>query len=367
MNNKTPDFEKAPRFFHHFVPKEDDYYRDEENRQKNLEARKEYLSSEPTIYVGGTECAIEYLQDHPEIWGVVALDYEIQESDRERYMKASDNLDLQVHLAPIQDWDERSRHLGLRLRTQDVKEKYCPKESDVNAVVNFLQRWASQEPLPSLVVHCGAGIARSTVFGLAAHTLISNSPKESVNALLEADNGRFTKMLTDPNWEIAKIVDKRLGFNGYFEESEAEYFLDWELQITGKSSIIDRECAWCKDHAFSFKKVHNGGETYRQLCESGIPLRTWINALSALVVLQANDRAIGPASLAEALDVSSNSATTVLSRLEQCAGDRRRLLRIISNRPKVRDLAVWLFGSDHLQSCKLGELDQDISLSDSAE
>ena len=75
----------------------------------------------------------------------------------------------------------------------------------VRELIGFLRTWRGDSPL---LVHCFAGVSRSTAAALIAHVLHTNDPLRSAAAL------RAAAPYAWPNRRIVKLADALLGFGG---------------------------------------------------------------------------------------------------------------------------------------------------------
>ena len=90
---------------------------------------------------------------------------------------------------------------------EDMGERPAPGENHVETLVSFLKAWAPDDPL---LVHCWAGMSRSTATALIAACLHNPDADEAVigDALAAASPTAF------PNTRIVAIADEMLGRSG---------------------------------------------------------------------------------------------------------------------------------------------------------
>ena len=100
------------------------------------------------------------------------------------------------------------RHL--RLAVHDVSEpdgfSVLVQPDDVRALLDFADAWSPEAG--SLLVHCYAGISRSTAAALIAHLLKTGDPETSAQAL------RHAAPHASPNRRIVALADDELGLDG---------------------------------------------------------------------------------------------------------------------------------------------------------
>ena len=99
----------------------------------------------------------------------------------------------------------------LKLTFHDINEDAVgmkgASSDDVDLLLNFITAWDQKSPL---VIHCWAGISRSTATAFAAMCLLH--PRQDEMEL--AQRLRLASPTATPNRLITKHVDNRLGRNG---------------------------------------------------------------------------------------------------------------------------------------------------------
>jgi predicted protein tyrosine phosphatase len=111
---------------------------------------------------------------------------------------------------------EAARHL--RVGIHDICEAYegylCPEEAHVTRLVEFARDWTGDAPL---LVHCWAGISRSTA---AAFTLACER-NPGVDERLIARRLREASRTATPNRRIVALADDMLGRRGRMVDAAA--------------------------------------------------------------------------------------------------------------------------------------------------
>ena len=98
--------------------------------------------------------------------------------------------------------------------------KISPQTKHIEALIKFLGTWDSEVPL---LLHCLAGVSRSTAVALIAHTLKTGDRRKSAMALREASPYAW------PNRRILALADSILGLDGELTEArEAMGPASWE-------------------------------------------------------------------------------------------------------------------------------------------
>lgn len=108
------------------------------------------------------------------------------------------------------------RHLKLGVNdiTEVVDGLVCPDETTVDAVLAFGRAWDGAQPL---VIHCWAGISRSTA---AAFTIACERNPHASEAAIAAELRRRAPWAY-PNRRLVALADARLGREGRMVEAVA--------------------------------------------------------------------------------------------------------------------------------------------------
>ena len=88
---------------------------------------------------------------------------------------------------------------------EPVPGETLPETAHVVGLIDFLRTWGADAPL---LIHCHAGVSRSTAGALVAHVLRTRDPGESATALRAASPYAW------PNRRIVALADGILGFDG---------------------------------------------------------------------------------------------------------------------------------------------------------
>jgi predicted protein tyrosine phosphatase len=102
-----------------------------------------------------------------------------------------------------------ANHLKVQMDdiTEDLAGFVAPSEAHVEQVLNFVRNWDRTAPL---VVHCYAGISRSTASAFAAVCMLNPHRDEMTIARLI----RAASPIAQPNRLIVGLADKALGREG---------------------------------------------------------------------------------------------------------------------------------------------------------
>jgi predicted protein tyrosine phosphatase len=99
----------------------------------------------------------------------------------------------------------------LRVQVDDITEHMdgflAPNDSHIEQVLNFVRNWDRSAPL---VVHCYAGISRSTASAFAAVCML-NPHRDEVSIARQI---RAASPIAAPNRLIVSLADKALGRDG---------------------------------------------------------------------------------------------------------------------------------------------------------
>ena len=104
-----------------------------------------------------------------------------------------------------------------RCNVDDIVEtrpgRTVPQSTHINDLIKFLHSWDAET---GLLIHCLAGVSRSTAVALIAHTLKTDDPSQSAIALRKAAPYAW------PNRRIVDLADSILGLNGRLTRALAE-------------------------------------------------------------------------------------------------------------------------------------------------
>ena len=99
----------------------------------------------------------------------------------------------------------------LRVQMDDITEQMdgfvAPSDSHIEQVLNFVRSWNRSAPL---VVHCYAGISRSTASAFAAACML-NPHRDEISIARQI---RAASPIASPNRLIVSLADKALGREG---------------------------------------------------------------------------------------------------------------------------------------------------------
>lgn len=116
---------------------------------------------------------------------------------------------IQSEFQPLRP-QEISAERHLRVAVHDISEpdgfRVLVQADDVRDLLDFAQAWSPEAG--SLLVHCYAGISRSSAAALIAHSLKTGDPEASAVALREAAPH------VSPNRRIVALADEELGLGG---------------------------------------------------------------------------------------------------------------------------------------------------------
>lgn len=103
------------------------------------------------------------------------------------------------------------RHLKLEFHdiVQDAEGHVSPGRTHMERILNFVQDWASTREA-GLMIHCWAGISRSTASAYSAMCLLH--PREDETAL--AAELRAASPEATPNIRLVRYADEIMGRNG---------------------------------------------------------------------------------------------------------------------------------------------------------
>jgi predicted protein tyrosine phosphatase len=112
---------------------------------------------------------------------------------------------------PFPDLGDRYRGRHLRLRVHDIciaeDQLVAPGAAHVRALLEFLGGWSRERPL---LIHCRAGISRSTATAFIAACFVNPGTDEHEIALAL----RRAAPLARPNTTLVALADAEMGRNG---------------------------------------------------------------------------------------------------------------------------------------------------------
>ena len=124
---------------------------------------------------------------------------------------ASHILTVMANVAQVQRPESVLEANHLRVQMDDITEHMdgflAPSDSHIEQVLNFVRGWDRNAPL---VVHCYAGISRSTASAFAAACLL-NPHRDEISI---AKQIRAASPIASPNRLIVSLADKALGREG---------------------------------------------------------------------------------------------------------------------------------------------------------
>src|SRR3954468_19989305 len=125
----------------------------------------------------------------------------------------------------------------LKVSMDDITEEMdgftAPSEAHIDQVLNFVRGWDRSAPL---VVHCYAGISRSTASAFAAVCAL-NPDRDEVEI---AKKIRAASPIASPNRRIVSLADRALGRNGRMLRALDEMG-PGELLVEGRPFVIELE------------------------------------------------------------------------------------------------------------------------------
>jgi len=124
---------------------------------------------------------------------------------------ASHVLTVMANVAQVQRPESVLAANHLKVQMDDITEQLegfvAPTETHVEQVLNFVRGWDRQAPL---VIHCYAGISRSTASAFAAVCAL-NPHREEITIARQI---RSASAIASPNRLIVSLADKALGRDG---------------------------------------------------------------------------------------------------------------------------------------------------------
>jgi predicted protein tyrosine phosphatase len=124
---------------------------------------------------------------------------------------ASHVLTVMANVAQVQRPESVLEANHLRVQMDDITEQMdgflAPSDSHIEQVLNFVRGWDRNAPL---VVHCYAGISRSTASAFAAACMLN--PHRDETSI--AQQIRAASPIASPNRLIVSLADRALGREG---------------------------------------------------------------------------------------------------------------------------------------------------------
>ena len=131
--------------------------------------------------------------------------------DTVKAVGASHILTVMANVAQVQRPDSVLPAHHLKVQMDDITEQMdgfvVPSDSHIEQVLNFVRGWDRNAPL---VVHCYAGISRSTASAFAAACALNPHRDE----IAIARQIRAASPIASPNRLIVSLADKALGREG---------------------------------------------------------------------------------------------------------------------------------------------------------
>ena len=124
---------------------------------------------------------------------------------------ASHVLTVMANVAQVQRPESVLEANHLRVQMDDITEHMdgfmAPSDSHVEQVLNFVRGWDRNAPL---VIHCYAGISRSTASAFAAACML-NPHRDEISIARQI---RAASPIASPNRLIVSLADRALGREG---------------------------------------------------------------------------------------------------------------------------------------------------------
>jgi predicted protein tyrosine phosphatase len=124
---------------------------------------------------------------------------------------ASHVLTVMANVAQVQRPESVLEANHLRVQMDDITEQMdgflAPSDAHIEQVLNFVRGWDRNAPL---VVHCYAGISRSTASAFAAACML-NPHRDEISI---ARQMRTASPIAQPNRLIVSLADRALGREG---------------------------------------------------------------------------------------------------------------------------------------------------------
>ena len=157
--------------------------------------------------------------------------------DTVKAVGASHVLTVMANVAQVQRPESVLPANHLKVQMDDITEEMdgfiAPSEAHIDQVLNFVRGWDRNAPL---VVHCYAGISRSTASAFAAVCAL-NPDRDEIEI---AKKIRAASPIASPNRRIVGLADRALGRNGRMLRALDEMG-PGELLVEGRPFMIELE------------------------------------------------------------------------------------------------------------------------------
>ena len=111
--------------------------------------------------------------------------------------------------------DDRHKRMEINDILEDMEDRPAPGDQHVEELISFLNRWSPKDPL---LVHCWAGMSRSTATAMIAACLHNpHADEQEIGAALGA-----ASPTAFPNTRIVAIADEMLEREGRLERAAAK-------------------------------------------------------------------------------------------------------------------------------------------------
>ena len=149
------------------------------------------------------------MSSHIHVTGLFTMPHHVREL-RPTHLISIIQPELQPHRPP-----EIPAERHLRVAVHDVSQSdgfsVLIQPQDVRDLIDFAREWVPEDG--SLLVHCYAGVSRSSAAALVAHTLKTGDPEASAQAL------RLASPHAWPNRRIVAVADDELALGGTMIEA----------------------------------------------------------------------------------------------------------------------------------------------------
>jgi predicted protein tyrosine phosphatase len=150
---------------------------------------------------------------------------------------ASHILTVMANVAQVQRPQSVLEANHLRVQMDDITEHMdgfvAPSEAHVEKVLSFIRNWDRSAPM---VVHCYAGISRSTASAFAAACML-NPQRDEISIARQI---RAASPIASPNRLIVSLADKVLGRDGRMLRALDEMG-PGSMMVEGKPFRVDLE------------------------------------------------------------------------------------------------------------------------------